>query len=237
MNFDKFIIGLGISEKKDGPMKIVNCPEKNRAIKNRKKYCSIKHLDYNNLVSAEQGHSNRIKKVTKSDLGKIIPECDALITSTKNIILTITAADCLPIYFFDNKARVIGIAHAGWRGVVKCIAPIMADKINKQYKIPKNDLNVYVGPHICRKHFTVDFKDADSFAQYANAITLGKDKALIDLTHIVCSQLEEIGIKKRNIMISPYCTYSSFNKYYSFRRDMPKNVEAMLAYIYLKSNA
>ena len=69
-----------------------------------------------NLIIPEQYHSNKCLVATASNP---YPKCDALVTSDKSLILGITTADCLPIIFYDPKNQVIGIAHAGWKGLVK----------------------------------------------------------------------------------------------------------------------
>src|SRR5262245_60999725 len=45
-----------------------------------------------------------------------IPGCDAMVTDTPGLLLGITAADCLPVFFLDPIHRAIGLAHSGWRG-------------------------------------------------------------------------------------------------------------------------
>ena len=46
------------------------------------------------------------------------PRADAIVTRTEGLAIGVTAADCGPILFVDPKARVIGAAHAGWKGAL-----------------------------------------------------------------------------------------------------------------------
>ena len=46
------------------------------------------------------------------------PRCDALVTATPGLALGVTGADCGMILFADERARVIGAAHAGWKGAL-----------------------------------------------------------------------------------------------------------------------
>jgi YfiH family protein len=68
------------------------------------------------LITPEQYHSNKCLIATASNPH---PQCDALVTSDNSLMLSVTTADCLPIIFYDSTNMIVGIAHAGWRGLVK----------------------------------------------------------------------------------------------------------------------
>ena len=82
-----------------------------------------------NLIIPDQYHSNKCLIATPNNP---YPKCDALVTSDNSLILGITAADCLPIIFYDPKNHVIGIAHAGWKGLVK---GVIQNTLNKMIKL------------------------------------------------------------------------------------------------------
>ena len=69
------------------------------------------------LLSAHQIHSPDVVVATGPWQGDK-PRADALVTSTEGIAIGVTAADCGPILFADASARVIGAAHAGWKGAL-----------------------------------------------------------------------------------------------------------------------
>lgn len=71
---------------------------------------------------------------------------------------------------------------------------------------------------------------ADLFSAHKSAILDRDGKIFIDLSLIVKRQLEAAGVIAKNITISEECTYCLPEKYYSFRRDKPERVEAVLAY-------
>ena len=66
----------------------------------------------------QQVHGNKVKVVKKTDRGGIIAEIDGMVTREQEIILGVGTADCMPIIFFEPSRQIIGIAHAGWRGVL-----------------------------------------------------------------------------------------------------------------------
>ena len=110
-------IFLGISSKADGNMRLFDNFGNFIILNNRENFFSKIGLNNENVISANLVHTNKVTKVGLPDRGKIISNCDALITDQPGIILTITVADCLPIYFYDSIKNAVAIAHAGWRGL------------------------------------------------------------------------------------------------------------------------
>lgn len=67
------------------------------------------------LVTVHQVHSPDVVTVTEGFPGER-PKADALVTATRGLLLGILTADCGPVLFTDAEARVVGAAHAGWKG-------------------------------------------------------------------------------------------------------------------------
>lgn len=219
----------GISQKEDGQMKV--SPGDIVSQENRIKFFGKLQLDPNRVVSAGLVHGDNVAVVGEENFGQKIVNVDGLITSAPNVILTISIADCLPLYFFDNVNQVLGLAHAGWRGVSQEIAIKMLDKMMSEFGTRPEDVCVEIGPHIKDCHFEVDEDVAQQFSDYQEQISKKGEKSLINLSGIVREQLRKRGVKEENINISEECTYCLKEKYYSFRRDKPTQVEAMVAYV------
>ncbi|MFA5420996.1 MAG: peptidoglycan editing factor PgeF, partial [Patescibacteria group bacterium] len=183
------------------------------------------------IISADLVHGNRVVVVDDVNRSQAIRNCDALITSQRNNLLTITVADCLPIYFYDREKGVVALAHAGWRGVTANIIKEVVDTFVNHYASNLGDIEVLIGPHIKDCHFEV--KD-DVSSQFKNHNIIIRDrKTYISLSRVVKEQLLQQGIN--NINISDECTYCLNKKYFSYRRDNPKDLETMIAYIGLKT--
>lgn len=217
-------IYLGISEKKDGSMK--------GSLENCLLFFKNRGLDNKIIISAELVHKNKVVIIDNLDKNEIIPDCDALITNQSKYLLTITVADCLPIYFYDKNKKVIALAHAGWRGVVLEIVKEVIDQFISHYNSNLGDIEIFVGPHIRDCHFEVKSDVASQFKSSDSIIRNGR--IYINLSRTVRDQLLGLGILNNNISISQECTYCLSDKYFSFRRDNPKELEAMVAYIGLK---
>ena len=76
-------------------------------------------------VGAEQTHDIVIKKITKADRGKgsdsyehSFKGTDGFYTNEEGILLTLCFADCVPLFFIAPETKMIGVAHAGWKGTV-----------------------------------------------------------------------------------------------------------------------
>lgn len=88
---------------------------------------------------------------------------DGIITVNKNLVPTITVADCVPIFLFDPVTGVFGIVHSGWKGT-----GIIKDAIElagKNYGARALDFRVIIGPHIHDCCYIVDGKRAQWFSE------------------------------------------------------------------------
>ena len=105
-----------------------------------------------NLIIPDQYHSN---KCLVAKANNPYPKCDALVTSDNSLILGITTADCLPIIFFDPENQVIGIAHAGWKGLVK---GVIHNTVKKMISLgaQKKSIKSIIGPCIRVKSYEVN---------------------------------------------------------------------------------
>ena len=225
-----------ISQKGDGNMKVWLEPAKmgDKILRNRKKYFSGLEIENEKVVSAELMHSDAVYKVTKIDGGKIILKVDALITNAKNIFLSVTVADCLPLFLFDPKREAIGLIHAGWRGLAKNIIAKTVAKMQTEFGSVPVDVLVVVGPGISAEYYEVAEEVARLFEKYADALRRSSGKTFLDLKKVASNQLLSAGVLLENIEISPECTFSETEKYFSYRRDRPDNVQAMVAVIGIK---
>jgi YfiH family protein len=92
----------------------------NHVATNRAQALGIIGFSADRLASLRQVHSIRVETVTGPSA--VRPEADALVTNTSGIVLGILTADCAPILYADPEARIIGAAHAGWKGATGGIA-------------------------------------------------------------------------------------------------------------------
>ena len=110
----------GVSE---GIYDSLNCglgsdDEQARVLENRRRVLQMTGIPASTLLTAYQVHSPDVLVVEEEWRDGPRPKVDALVTTRKNIAIAASSADCVPILFADPEARVVGAAHAGWRGAV-----------------------------------------------------------------------------------------------------------------------
>ena len=186
-------------------------------IENYRLFCNAVGIEYRDLVFSSQTHGNIIKVVDKNDRGKGIfkekdyDEVDGLITNTPKLALVTHYADCVPLFFLDPVKKVVGLAHAGWKGTVYKIGEKMVDKFVEEYGCHVEDIIVGIGPSIGKCCYEVDWDVANrvqklgsDFSQWIN--DKGSGKYILDLWGVNSAVLQNRGIKKHHITITDLCT-------------------------------
>ena len=175
-----------------------------------------------NLIFLNQIHSSKFyfckKKLNKKLVG------DGLITNTPGLALGILTADCAPILFYDNEKKIIGAAHAGWRGAYKKIViKIVKYLLKKGSNI--NSLYFVIGPSIAQKNYEVGKKFKKKFINQniknAKYFKIIRKRIFFSLRDYIKGQLKDLGIK--NIEIIKKDTYNSRNNFFSSRRSKKNN--------------
>lgn len=237
MTFKKFVIPeltYGVSEKSDGSMRLWGDSKQDaQGVKNRRVFFSRKGIPIERTMSLGLMHGTKIYRATGSDAGKRIEGYDAAITKERNIFLTITVADCFPLYAIHPKTNTVAVAHVGWRGIIRGLVPSLI-KAMQSSGARLDELLVSIGPGIRACHFEVQSDVLREFEDYRPYIHWG-NKTFIDLERIIMHQLIHSGIIASHIETAKVCTYCETSKYFSFRRDKPQVQEAMVAYIGVKS--
>jgi len=170
-------------------------------------------LEINNLCNMAQVHGN---KVNIANCGK--QEGDALVSNEKDLILAVSIADCYPILFYDEKNKVIGAAHAGWRGTVSKIAETTLKKMFDLGAKPEN-IQVAIGQGISQNNFEVGKEVIEEFEKNGFPAHCWKNNK-IDL--ISCNRfiLQSNQIAEKNIWSMNRCTFE--DDFFSYRRDKGK---------------
>lgn len=176
------------------------------------------------IYSTRQVHGTDviiIKEQCNSDVKKV--EVDGLITNIKGIALSTYHADCVPIYFYDKVNKVIGMAHAGWKGTLNNIAQVMVNNMVKDFSSRLKDIHVALGPSIGVCCYEIGEEVAILFKErypYNSHILVEKDnKIYLDLWNVNMVNLLNAGIRKENIYLSDYCTSCNTDTVFSYRKE------------------
>lgn len=131
--------------------------EKEKIMGDYKKICKHLKIEDKNIVRPLQIHSHNIKKVNK--VGVFIDDyigVDGLISTKSNQILSLTYADCIPLYFFDPQKKVVSNIHSGWQGTLQRIGEKAVRKLINEFNCDPKDIICVIGPSIRQCHFEVD---------------------------------------------------------------------------------
>lgn len=203
-------------------------------LNNRTSFLKEMGLDSKDLITPILEHGSIVKRVGKFD--KIVKGCDGIVTDEKGVILSITVADCLPIFLFDPQGEAIGLIHAGWRGLSKGIIHNAVKLFLKEFNSCPEKMLAIIGPGLCRDHFEVGQEVALKFELYPKNITINQERIFVDIKGIAKVQLEENGLISENIRVDPDCTFCLDSEYFSYRRSGPgKEIETMLCILTLKN--
>ena len=82
------------------------------------------------------------------------PQCDALVTATAGLALGVTGADCGMILFADQRARIIGAAHAGWKGALAGVVEATVEAM-EGLGARRGDIVAALGPCIGQRSYEV----------------------------------------------------------------------------------
>ncbi len=192
--------------------------KKENVIKNRKIISKSLNFNFDNLLIANQSHSNKVKIVNevKPDI-----DCDAMISLSSEIVLGVLTADCCPILIGHKKKYMSAVVHLGWRGLFNDILEKFLHKINI-LDISTSDLIFALGPCIGFKSFEVDTNFKKTFVMKDKHskkffITF-KNKIYFDLRGYAKYILINLGFS--NIWCSSDDTYKKFNDFFSYRYSM-----------------
>ena len=176
--------------------------------------------DLQTLIHMKQIHSNLVHIVDANDNFEHPPTCDALITNKKGTPLMVMVADCAPILFYDDKQKVIAVAHAGRAGAFTNIVKNVLNRFVDNFKSSVEDINMIVGTSIksCCYEVGEEINQEVKKLNLAYAIQKREDTYYLDVQSIIKTQLLRCGIKKENIEISDECSCCNDN-YFSYRAE------------------
>lgn len=188
-------------------------------MENRKRAAEALGGRKENLCTLYQVHSPTCLVIEKPFREKR-PEADAMATKTPGIILGILTADCAPVLFCDPVAKVIGAAHAGWRGAFGGVVQNTVESMCELGARPERILAA-IGPCAGWQSYEVDAAFRDNFLGRSPANEMFfKDglpgKHLFNLKGYVANQLAESGILTINILAND--TIAEVEQFFSFRR-------------------
>ena len=171
-----------------------------------------------NLPSApvwiNQTHS---KMSVDADSTSTIVNADASYSKKPGTVCGVLTADCLPVFICNKEGTAVGIAHAGWRGLVDGVIESLIESLDCNGE----DLIAHLGPAISQLSFEVGGEVKSQYLSknknFKNCFAYLNNKYYLDLYDAARVVLKSLGVA--SISGGDRCSYKESDQYFSYRRD------------------
>ncbi|MGO8249460.1 peptidoglycan editing factor PgeF [Rhizobium ruizarguesonis] len=193
--------------------------ERDKVLENRRRVAAWFGLPVERLATVHQVHSPDVV-VVGTDYDGARPDADAMVTRTPGIALGVLAADCGPILFADPDNRVIGAAHAGWKGA---LTGVLENTIAAMEALGADRARIVacLGPSISQASYEVGPEFVERFVAenpedvrfFVPSATPGH--AMFNLPALTVDRLTKAGVRAESLGL---CTYPDSERFFSYRR-------------------
>ena len=186
---------------------------------NRRRVAAWMRVPADALITAHQIHSPDAIVVRATFPGER-PRADAVVTDRPGIAVAASTADCGPVLFADPRARVVGAAHAGWKGA---FGGVLESTVAAMESIGarRESMVAVLGPSISARNYEVGpefvarFVAADTGNERYFESSGASGHALFDLNRYTVDRLIRAGVNATQL---GRCTYAEEDLFYSYRR-------------------
>ena len=200
-NFDNFNLALHVNDNKENVLKNRNILKGQFNLPSAPVW--INQIHSSNCVDAA--------------LTNEIIDADASYTSKVGIVCGIMTADCLPVFVSKKNGTMVGLAHAGWRGLVSGVIENLIHSFNSD----GDNLIVHLGPAISKNYFEVGEEVMRLYLakniNFERSFTTKNNKNYLDLYDAAKVILE--GFQIDSISGGNRCTFHESGDFFSYRRD------------------
>jgi polyphenol oxidase len=181
-------------------------------------------LGFARAAHARQVHKADVLVHGEGPRGLLISErFDGHATSSPDLLLAVTIADCVPIFVVDEHTRAIALLHSGWRGTAARILEQGVHTLEKEFSASAKNLHVYCGPAICGKCYEVSPEVHRDLG-----LAVPAAPAPVDLRAVISDQARALGIPATSFSTSSLCTRCDNELFFSHRAGDPERQVAVL---------
>jgi YfiH family protein len=200
-NFNNFNLALHVNDDQDAVLA-------NRAL-------LLRHYNLPSTpVWINQTHSNI--SVDADSISSIV-DADGSYSKKIGTVCGVLTADCLPVFICNKEGTAVGIAHAGWRGLVDGVIESLIESLDCNGE----DLIAHLGPAISQLSFEVGGEVKSQYLSknknFESCFSCLNNKYYLDLYGAARVVLKSLGVS--SISGGDRCTYKESDKYFSYRRD------------------
>ena len=188
---------------------------------NRARAAAALGIEPESLAVPYQVHSPDAIEIAERWRPDARPRCDGLVTATSGLALGVTGADCGMILFADKRARVIGAAHAGWKGALSGVVEATVAAMEK-LGAKRDNVAAALGPCIGHRSYEVGpefvaaFGDAgeDTTRYFTPSCKAGH--SMFNLNAYIAERAARAGVERfEDLRLD---TYADERRFFSYRR-------------------
>jgi polyphenol oxidase len=169
-------------------------------------------------VHAHQVHGASVVRQGQGNPGLFIADAaDGHTTRHAGILLTISVADCVPIYLLDPERRAAALLHAGWRGVAAGMLEEGITLARTEWASEPRSLELHLGPAICGGCFEVGVEVAMRLGITAGSGASPDGRLHLDLRAVLAQRAIRRGVAPERITVSSHCTRCGDAGFFSHR--------------------
>ena len=174
----------------------------------------------------EQVHGTRVLDLDLENAGR----ADGAVTTREGTVCVVMTADCLPVLFCDRRGTRVGVAHAGWRGLLDGVLPAAVAAL----RVPSAELMAWLGPAIGQAAYEVGDEVRAAFAAHSadaerRFTRNARGRWQADLYGLARDSLASAGLT--SVHGGGFCTFTEAERFFSHRREAPCGRMAALIWL------
>jgi YfiH family protein len=147
-----------------------------------------------------------------------VAPADGAVTSRTGVVCAVLTADCLSVLLCDRAGKRVGVAHAGWRGLLAGVLPAAVGAM----AVPAGDVVAWLGPAIGQSAYEVGADVRDPFVARDAAAELrfernARGRWQADLLGLARDSLAAAGVG--SVHGGGLCTFTAAQRFFSHRRE------------------
>lgn len=199
-------------------------------LENRRRFCCAVGVLLTAMTVPAQCGEDHVVAVGRAEQGcgagsreSALEHADAVLTQLPGVMLTVLAADDVPVILFDPVQKACAISCAGWPGTAAKLAAKTVLAMEFMYGSRPDDMLAYIGPSVSAPHCEVSERAAVSIEAmgpaYSACVSRKAGRRTIDLPQAHRIMLHEAGLQPCRIDVTPSCTFEQPDRFFSVRRD------------------
>jgi len=163
------------------------------------------------VVVGRQVHGARLQVTREAPPGlSVLEGIDGHLTDEPGLLLAVTLADCVPVYLLEPEREVLGLLHAGWRGIAGGVFETGVGALCELAECSPERIVMHCGVSVCGRCYEVGPEVVEAVAgEQPHA------PGLLDLREVLRVRAAALGLGR--VTTSPWCSLHDHDRFHSHR--------------------